>query len=181
MGQSCRGRGTEAEAPDGQLFGSTIEAEVSGGPVQTAKNQPMAAERIEKQLNKTGNTPFYFQSLQVETEGNCFIPVQELNELRRNAFEKLETQILSQFRRQEPSGHENGEGDGKKAQEGNFRRGKFSGRTAQKERRRAENRRFFTYRWRSRKDLKRFSRSGRRPLFPSTRPDFRLRAGSRRF
>lgn len=98
-------------------FGSTIEAEVSGGPVQTAKNQPMAAERIEKQLNKTGNTPFYFQSLQVETEGNCFIPVQELNELRRNAFEKLETQLLSQFRRQEPSGHENSEGDGRTAQE----------------------------------------------------------------
>lgn len=103
-------------------FGSTIEAEVSGGPVQTAKNQPMAAERIEKQLNKTGNTPFYFQSLQVETEGNCFIPVQELNELRRNAFEKLETQLLSQFRRQEPSGHENGEGDGKKAQEGKLQK-----------------------------------------------------------
>lgn len=107
-------------------FGSTIEAEVSGGPVQTAKNQPMAAERIEKQLNKTGNTPFYFQSLQVETEGNCFIPVQELNELRRNAFEKLETQILSQFRRQEPSGHENGEGDGKKAQEGKLQKRKIS-------------------------------------------------------
>ena len=107
-------------------FGSTIEAEVSGGPVQTAKNQPMAAERIEKQLNKTGNTPFYFQSLQVETEGNCFIPVQELNELRRNAFEKLETQILSQFRRQEPSGHENGEGDGKKAQEGKLQKREIS-------------------------------------------------------
>lgn len=107
-------------------FGSTIEAEVSGGPVQTAKNQPMAAERIEKQLNKTGNTPFYFQSLQVETEGNCFIPVQELNELRRNAFEKLETQLLSQFRRQEPSGHENGEGDGKKAQEGKLQKREIS-------------------------------------------------------
>ena len=107
-------------------FGSTIEAEVSGGPVQTAKNQPMAAERIEKQLNKTGNTPFYFQSLQVETEGNCFIPVQELNELRRNAFEKLETQILSQFRRQEPAGHENGEGDGKKAQEGKLQKREIS-------------------------------------------------------
>lgn len=107
-------------------FGSTIEAEVSGGPVQTAKNQPMAAERIEKQLNKTGNTPFYFQSLQVETEGNCFIPVQELNELRRNAFEKLETQILSQFRRQEPSGHENGEGDGRTAQEGKLQKKEIS-------------------------------------------------------
>ena len=107
-------------------FGSTIEAEVSGGPVQTAKNQPMAAERIEKQLNKTGNTPFYFQSLQVETEGNCFIPVQELNELRRNAFEKLETQILSQFRRQEPTGHENGEGDEKKPQEGKLQKREIS-------------------------------------------------------
>lgn len=84
-------------------FGEVIEAEAQGGCVQTAKNQPMAAERIEKQLNKTGNTPFYFKSLQVETEGNCFIPVQELNELRRNAFANLENQILDRFRRQEPS------------------------------------------------------------------------------
>ncbi len=83
-------------------FGETVETEVSGGLVQTAKNQPMAAERIEKQLNKTGNTPFYFQSLQVETEGNCFIPVQELNELRRSAFAEVERQILGRFRRQEP-------------------------------------------------------------------------------
>ena len=84
-------------------FGEVIEAKVQGGCVQTAKNQPMAVERIEKQLNKTGNTPFYFKSLQVETEGNCFIPVQELNELRRNAFANLENQILDRFRRQEPS------------------------------------------------------------------------------
>ena len=84
-------------------FGEVIEAKVQGSCVQTAKNQPMAAERIEKQLNKTGNVPFYFKSLQVETEGNCFIPVQELNELRRSAFANLENQILERFRRQEPS------------------------------------------------------------------------------
>lgn len=89
-------------------FGEVIEAEVSGGPVQTAKNQPMAAERIEKQLNKTGNTPFYFKSLQVETEGSCFIPVQELNELRRRAFAELEEQIFRRFRRPEPLSGEKG-------------------------------------------------------------------------
>lgn len=105
-----------------ESFGNTIEAEVSGGLVQTAKNQPMAAERIEKQLNKTGNMPFYFKDLQVETEGSCFIPVQELNELRRNAFEKLEAQLLGRFRRQEPSGYENIEVDGRKAQEGTLQK-----------------------------------------------------------
>ncbi|MBS6518385.1 MAG: U32 family peptidase [Clostridium sp.] len=103
-------------------FGETAAAEVLGSCVQTAKNQPMGTDRIEKQLNKTGNTPFYFKSLQVETEGNCFIPVQELNELRRRAFAELEQQILGRFRRQEPSGEGKTEGEETELQKtGDFR------------------------------------------------------------
>lgn len=60
-----------------------------GAVVQTAVKQPMSKERIEKQLGKTGNTPYYFENLEVETGGSPFVPVQELNELRRSAFEQL--------------------------------------------------------------------------------------------
>lgn len=75
---------------------------VTGGRVQTAKNQPMSEEKIRKQIEKTGNTPFYFESLTVETEGSPFLPVQELNELRRNGFEELTEAILAPYRRTSP-------------------------------------------------------------------------------
>lgn len=118
-------------------FGTSVEVEVSGGLVQTAKNQPMTAERMEKQLNKTGNTPFYFRSLQVETEGNCFIPVQELNELRRSAFEELKAQLLSRFRRQEPSENENSERNKIKPQEGMIQKPEIPENEEKKERNQA--------------------------------------------
>ena len=60
--------------------------EVTGAEVLTAQNQPMGEEKLLKQLNKTGNTPFYFENLTAEISGNCFVPVQALNELRREAF-----------------------------------------------------------------------------------------------
>ncbi len=73
--------------------------EVTGEAAQAATNQPISEERLLKQLNKTGNTPFYFEQLTVELTGNCFVPVQSLNELRRKALEQMEEQILSTFYR----------------------------------------------------------------------------------
>lgn len=73
-----------------------------GAVVQTAVKQPMSKERIEKQLGKTGNTPYYFENLEVETGGSPFVPVQELNELRRSAFEQLTGEILRPYRREMP-------------------------------------------------------------------------------
>ena len=59
----------------------------------------MGEEKLLKQLNKTGNTPFYFENLTAEIEGNCFVPVQALNELRREALEQMEEKLLQPFRR----------------------------------------------------------------------------------
>lgn len=73
--------------------------EVNGEIAETAKNQPVGEERLLKQLNKTGNTPFYFDHLTAELEGNCFVPVQTLNELRRKALEQMEERLLSPFYR----------------------------------------------------------------------------------
>lgn len=76
-----------------------IRAEVEGPVVLTAQNQPMTEEKLRKQIQKTGSTPFEFQNLDVEVEGNGFLPVQALNELRRNGLERLTDAILSKYQR----------------------------------------------------------------------------------
>lgn len=78
-----------------------ICVEVYGEEVQEAMNQPMDASRIEKQMRKTGNTEFEFDSLSVELSGKVFMPMQSLNELRRKALLKLEESILEKYRRAE--------------------------------------------------------------------------------
>jgi len=66
---------------------------VQGTIVQSAINKPMTEADIRKQLEKCGGTPFVFQALDVEMEGAVFMPVRELNELRRQALEHLEEEI----------------------------------------------------------------------------------------
>lgn len=82
-----------------QTGGRTVSVEVSGGAVQKAQNQPVTAEKAEKQVKKTGGTPFYFEDLRTELAGDVFIPVQALNELRRNALDALEKEILALYTR----------------------------------------------------------------------------------
>lgn len=76
-----------------------VSVTVSGDKVQEALNQPMAQERIEKQLRKTGNTEFEFENLEIEIRGNGFLPMQSLNDIRRTALEKLEEAIVCRYRR----------------------------------------------------------------------------------
>lgn len=79
-----------------------IEAELSGGVAEPATKQPVTSERIEKQMRKTGNTPFVFEHLDVCIDGDVFVPIQAVNELRRKGLEILEEKIVDGFRRQKP-------------------------------------------------------------------------------
>ena len=63
-----------------------IEAEIVGPKAEKAAKQPLTKERIEKQLQKTGNTPFIFENLDIYIEGDVFIPIQAVNELRRRGL-----------------------------------------------------------------------------------------------
>lgn len=81
--------------------GTGYKAEVKGPVVQTARSQPVSEESLRKQIGKTGNTPFQFKDLQVEIEGNGFLPVQALNELRRSGLEKLKGEVLGRYRRED--------------------------------------------------------------------------------
>ncbi|MDD3339983.1 MAG: U32 family peptidase [Lachnospiraceae bacterium] len=73
-----------------------------GAVVEAAKNQPMTRERILAQVQKTGNTPFTFAQLEVQMSEDIFVPMQQLNGLRRDALEGLQRAILQKDRRKAP-------------------------------------------------------------------------------
>lgn len=76
-----------------------LEVEVTGQTAMIPKNRAMVEADFEKQLRKTGNTPFEFDKLTVVINGDVFVPNGAINELRRNALEALETAKVSQYRR----------------------------------------------------------------------------------
>ncbi len=76
-------------------------AECEGETVQQALKQPLEAARVKKQICKTGNTQFTFDKLEVQIEGQAFVTMQALNELRRNGIRKLTECILERYQRSE--------------------------------------------------------------------------------
>lgn len=65
-----------------------------------AENKPITEDRIVSQLNKTGNTQFEFNKIDVNLEDNLFIPnISSLNDLRRNAIQKLEEFAKLKYKR----------------------------------------------------------------------------------
>lgn len=78
-----------------------VTVECIGQEVQAAQKHPLDPARIEKQMRKTGNTEFTFDNLEILIEGNVFLPMQALNELRREGIEELTEQIQMQYRREE--------------------------------------------------------------------------------
>ncbi len=76
-----------------------VTVETTGNLVEAAMKQPMDRERIQKQMNKTGNTPYAFEKIVINMDEHIFIPIQHINELRRNALEQLESEILRAYKR----------------------------------------------------------------------------------
>ena len=69
------------------------------GMVEPAKKQPLTEERVKTQLEKTGETPFYFKELDICMDDNCFVPMQTLNELRRGVSDQLVKEMTEPYRR----------------------------------------------------------------------------------
>ena len=76
-----------------------ITVNISGNLVQKAERQPMTEEKVKKQMMRTGNTPYVFEKLDIEMGKECFLPLQQLNELRREALEELQYRQLLPYRR----------------------------------------------------------------------------------
>lgn len=73
---------------------------VMGETAQVPQKQPVTKEQIARQLQKTGETPFSFESLKIELEEEVFLPVQQLNQMRREALDRLKEELSNQGRRQ---------------------------------------------------------------------------------
>lgn len=79
-------------------FGDTT-AVAAGETPMPAENRPLTEEILKSGLNKTGNTPFVFEELSVELEEGLFLSAASVNELRRQALDRLKKAYLQKFRR----------------------------------------------------------------------------------
>lgn len=61
----------------------------TGRRVEKAINSPTTKERIEEQLLKLGDSPFTCNQISSDVSDNIFVPIKEINELRREAICEL--------------------------------------------------------------------------------------------
>lgn len=73
-----------------EMTDGTRSVTACGQEVQYARSQPMEEERIRTQMNKLGDTVFCWEKLDIRMDHDIFIPVKQLNELRRDACRLLE-------------------------------------------------------------------------------------------
>lgn len=61
----------------------------TGNIIQKSITSPITKENIIKQISKLGSTPFTINKIDIIMDNNIFIPLKELNEIRRMLTEKL--------------------------------------------------------------------------------------------
>lgn len=76
-----------------------ISISAKGEVPQVSQNRPLSALAVKKQIEKTGNTPFVFEHLEIHLEDGLFLPLQCLNELRRRALDELERKLTGVWKR----------------------------------------------------------------------------------
>ena len=68
--------------------------------VEHAQKRPLEEERIRTQLAKTGGTLFFLKDLEISMDQDAFLPMQQLNSLRRAALDGLRREIATAFYRE---------------------------------------------------------------------------------
>ena len=74
----------------------TCEGEI----VQEAQKQPLQTEKIEQQIRKMGASLLKVQDIKVKTQGQVFLPIGAINELRRKAVLAMEDKLIAAPRRE---------------------------------------------------------------------------------
>jgi 23S rRNA 5-hydroxycytidine C2501 synthase len=68
---------------------------------ELAKSQESVIPNIQKNLAKTGNTPFIAEEVEVEFTANWFLPISKVNEIRREVLEQLIDTRINNYQRRE--------------------------------------------------------------------------------
>lgn len=90
---------TKGQALEFYVNHEDVHAYVSLGLAQEAKNKPLEEADVRDRINKTGETPFYFEHLEISMDSDVFVPNGVLNQIRREALEELEQLLLQDYRR----------------------------------------------------------------------------------
>ncbi|MBQ8016737.1 MAG: U32 family peptidase [Methanobrevibacter sp.] len=68
------------------------------GKFEKAKNKPVTEEIITKQLEKTGQTPFYINNIRFNNmPKDIFIPIREINQIRREILDNATDLLLNHY------------------------------------------------------------------------------------
>lgn len=62
---------------------------LTGNIIDIAQKREVSSSDIERQLSKLGNTPFKLAKIKITKDDNIFINLKDLNDIRREAIEKL--------------------------------------------------------------------------------------------
>lgn len=81
---------------------------VSGDIAEAAQHNPTAEDTVRRQMQKTGNTPFVFETLNIHMDEDLFVSIKGLNELRRGALAALQNKILEESARGTYDGTQDG-------------------------------------------------------------------------
>ena len=75
---------------------------VFGNPCEQARKQPVSKSDLYSKLNKTGDSPFAFREMSIEMDENIFVPLKEINRLRREALDGIYHKLVSAYHRKLP-------------------------------------------------------------------------------
>ena len=75
------------------------EYKVFGEKVEAATNTPMTRERVEESLKKSGEIPYKFDQIVFDTFDDGFMRISDINNLRRELFEKILKGEVSSYRK----------------------------------------------------------------------------------
>ncbi|MBB5265044.1 putative protease [Catenibacillus scindens] len=82
-----------------QLECRDCKVEVEGPVAEKAASQPLTREVVSQKLKKTGNTPFYVDSLDIYMDEDAYLPLTAINHLRREGIEALTEAMLKPYLR----------------------------------------------------------------------------------
>lgn len=65
--------------------------------VEAAVKAPTTVEKVMEQLGKTGDTPYIIELMDIKMDDNCFLPLKQINRMRREALQKLSDKRSSMY------------------------------------------------------------------------------------
>ena len=86
--------------------GESVSCELEDFLPEAARSRATIEEEIKAQLVKSGDTRYEMSGVRIHMNEELFIPVSKINELRRNALERLSEKVRSSYKRDLPD--ENG-------------------------------------------------------------------------